>query len=254
MKHSISGFAILIILSLAGCEAATNPFAYSNDPVARATGSRWSWEGSGHFDAGVIIIRFDNVDAQSRYDGRMEFDVDNNPVQASGASINGSLLQWNATEQPLYHANIYESQDSSGFGAIDSATFSYAGYDGESWSQHIHIAPDFAPVDAPDTVSISQGLAIQYQNPVSKDSISLSITAEGDWTTTPPIDSLLFHTTLVDNGSIHISSSQLPRPNGTYGYLVQLSRFRFASLISPKGKVIGIYSEMNAPLLLNVKP
>ncbi len=244
---------VVFVAGMAGCQV-TEPNPLADDPVARAVGGYHSWEGHQHFDAGVIIIRNENVAPQYSCDDRMAFDVNNNPVQVNGSELNGNLLQWIPSETSIYNAQIYETQDSNAYGSVDSATFSYTGYDGETWNDKVEIAPVIGPLNAPDTVVVSQGLSITYQNPVPGDSISLSIIADG-WVTKPPSGSFYYlDTSLADIGMITIPPNRLPNPAGNNSYLIQISRFHFITCVSPKGKIIGIYSEQDYSGGFDAKP
>jgi hypothetical protein len=245
MRQSLKIF--ILILFVSGCRSSftTDPFAYLDDPVARAVGARWYWEPHTHFDAGVILIRSRTsnfVRDAGTTDIRMAFDVNNNPVKVDGAEVNGILLPWIASEHGLFHAQIFaKDNNSTGFGAADSATFRCAGFDGEDLTTTVEVAPDFGDITIPDTIVTSQELKIQYAKAVPGDSIRVTIFG------ILRSDSLSFNKMLPDTGAIIIPSAMLPPVQSNDTYIIQVSRFHFTQRVSPKGKIIGIYSVVEFP-------
>ncbi len=244
-----------LLVLLYGCQSTTvDPFAYPSDPLARAAGARWSWEPNEPFDAGIVITRI-RTSLASKDLGttsiHVAFDLSNNPVKVDSIQCNGVHLPWIATEQTFDKANIYAIDNSTiGFGTPDSMSFTYAGYDAERFSTVIPITPDFGNITIADTISISKGLRIVYQKAIPGDSIQVHIVgilADPNQVKNFPYDSLNLDKTLPDTGTLEFTPSELPHVDGIASFVIQAIRSHFSTVTSPKGKKIGIYSQMEFP-------
>ena len=259
MKRPIWWISVFFVAGMAGCSSSSQPNSAPGnfDPVAQVTPltGAFQYEDGQKFVVGVALFRSQNPDGTQPEDdvttARMAFATNGYPAQVNAAIINGVTLQW-FPDAASSQSNMYAKDDSNEYGSPDSMTFTYQSFDGESFTSTVDIAPSFEKIISPDTASAGLGCSIKYGYSVPGDSIMIKITSNDPSGSIPS-----FGWSCPDTGGFNIQPHQLTYlSNGVLNsYSVEISRFHWGVITSPKGNHIGIYSSQDVDNLgFFVKP
>ena len=241
-RRSTSWLLALSLACFVGCTNSSAPVVTPPgdfDPVLQVCqGDVYPFEHGQKFDVGIAFFRSQWLDGTEPYNdhpvGRMAFAQNGYPIQVGGTTINGVPLTW-LPDAASSLSNMYSTGDSNAYGTSDSMTFTYRGFEGESFTSTVEIAPSFGIISSPDTISASQGCVFRYEHPRFGDSIVVSVNAYNSG----------LYITVPDTGAIVIAPHQLQYDSSVaqYGYRVYFHRSHWAVRTTPSGKRIGIYSD-----------
>jgi len=214
-----------------------------DDPVARALGEiRAPYPSHGTFDVGVAVQRTSWLfsDYVSTTAG-MAFNVNGYPANARSATIDTASMLWYSYYLPgdtlgVYRVNVQDTA----LQHSDSLRFGYVSLSGDAFQGKAAVMPPFVNVGFPDTVSMSKGWTITYDNGALTDSVLIRVHCEN--TQGDVIAEVQFQ--LQDNGKLVVPPSALPQDARIEDLQVELVRKIFTTQTSPTGKRIGVYADV----------
>jgi hypothetical protein len=237
MKKCLFACCSVLSVLLTSCSSSsesTQPLLDNSDPFARilVLYDVRSFENGKNFDVAIALLRTQWLDGAPDSTvfpaARIAF---RGQAQVQQALINNVTLPWVADSQ--IPGDAYLANNAQAYGSNDSLQFSYQNYYGESFKNTAAIAKPLGKVTfSSDSISASHPFTVTYDNPVAGDSIEFSIQ--------PVLDTMVF-----DVGSITVPANRIhyDSTSALYGYTIQLTRKHFTQMLSPSGKLIGIFSD-----------
>jgi len=163
------------------------------------------------------------------------FDIHGSAVSIGYVEVNGARLSWHACsgEAMPWSPQIYLGSDFPTYGASDSLEFTYADFDGTSFSIKTPFA-EFGKFTFPDTLVASKAYVVRYEKYFSQDSLVVQTNVG------------------LNNGGLHDGRRIIVPDTGaivfppdfiqadSQGLYIVITRSHFESIISPQGKRIGV--------------
>jgi hypothetical protein len=214
------------------------------------------------FDVGVSLDRETYADGTRAIFPRAEMAFEQSPSKSRNgtpasvahATVNSLELNWQDCNSQN-GADIYFRRDTLLYGKSDSVTYSYSGFNGDSFTSAADIAKPFGRFyidhgsDISDSVSISKGFTLHYTNVVPGDSILVAINAL-DTTSVP-------YYVVPDTGTIVFRPNFIAynsRMAEVHIFVIDFIRVHLCKQTSTAGKRIAVYSTFGANCDFDVKP